>query len=59
LEHFEICICKDSGFAEPIAAIEQRDPDPAFPTVEFPNPEEKGALDIAIALAKLKMQLMS
>jgi phosphomannomutase len=42
----------DSGFLEPIAAIEQRDPDPAFPTVTFPNPEEKGALDIALALAK-------
>ena len=41
-----------SGFAEPIAAPEQRDPDPAFPSVTFPNPEEKGALDIAIALAK-------
>lgn len=41
-----------SGFIEPIAAMEQRDPDPAFPTVAFPNPEEKGALDIAIALAK-------
>jgi phosphomannomutase len=41
-----------SGFAEPIAVFEQRDPDPAFPTVAFPNPEEKGALDIAIALAK-------
>ena len=41
-----------SGFAEPIAAPEQRDPNPAFPTVAFPNPEEKGALDIAIALAK-------
>jgi phosphomannomutase len=41
-----------SGFVEPIAALEQRDPDPAFPTVAFPNPEEKGALDIALALAK-------
>ena len=41
-----------SGFAEPIAALEQRDPDPAFPTVAFPNPEEKGALDTALALAK-------
>ena len=41
-----------SGFNEPNAALEQRDPDPAFPTVAFPNPEEKGALDIAISLAK-------
>ena len=41
-----------SGFVEPIATPEQRDPDPAFPTVVFPNPEEKGALDIALALAK-------
>ncbi len=41
-----------AGFVEPIAALEQRDPDPAFPTVAFPNPEEKGALDIALALAK-------
>ena len=40
-----------AGFAEPIAVAEQRDPDPAFPTVVFPNPEEHGALDLAIALA--------
>lgn len=31
---------------------EQRLPDPNFPTVSFPNPEEKGALDMAIALAE-------
>lgn len=36
------------GFAKPIPVTEQRDPDPAFPTVNFPNPEEKGALDLAI-----------
>ena len=40
-----------AGFAEPTVVVEQRDPDPAFPTVAFPNPEEKGALDLAIALA--------
>ena len=41
----------ESGFKQPIAVIEQRDPDPDFPTVAFPNPEEKGALDLAIAVA--------
>jgi len=30
---------------------EQQKPDPEFPTVRFPNPEEKGALDLAIATA--------
>ena len=35
----------------PSAVMEQRDPDPAFPTVAFPNPEEKGALDLSIEQA--------
>lgn len=38
-------------FTEPITVSKQRDPDPAFPTVSFPNPEEKGALDLSQALA--------
>ncbi|KZV59647.1 hypothetical protein PENSPDRAFT_678913 [Peniophora sp. CONT] len=39
------------GF-KPFVAIErQRDPDPEFPTVKFPNPEEKGALDLALEAA--------
>ena len=30
---------------------EQQKPDPEFPTVKFPNPEEKGALDLAMQTA--------
>ncbi|MGW0193400.1 phospho-sugar mutase [Nonomuraea sp. NPDC003201] len=40
-----------AGFETPVAVEEQRDPDPDFPTVSFPNPEEPGAMDLAIALA--------
>ncbi|MDR2538285.1 MAG: phospho-sugar mutase [Bifidobacteriaceae bacterium] len=32
--------------------IQQKQPNPDFPTVKFPNPEEPGALDLSIALAK-------
>lgn len=41
-----------AGFAPPILVTEQFEPDPTFPTVAFPNPEEKGALDLAFAVAK-------
>ncbi len=40
------------GFADVRSVAEQADPDPAFPTVPFPNPEEPGALDRAVALAR-------
>ncbi|KAH7578786.1 Phosphoglucomutase and phosphomannomutase phosphoserine signature [Nakaseomyces glabratus] len=35
-----------------ITVPEQKDPDPSFRTVSFPNPEEKGALNLAITLAE-------
>lgn len=40
-----------AGFVPPITVTEQEQPDPDFPTVAFPNPEEQGALDLVLAVA--------
>jgi phosphomannomutase len=41
-----------AGFATLILVDEQCAPDPDFPTVAFPNPEEPGAIDLALKKAR-------
>ena len=41
-----------AGFPEPETVATQAVPDPDFPTVSFPNPEETGAIDAALAVAR-------
>ncbi len=41
-----------AGFPRPIPVASQAEPDPTFPTVTFPNPEEPGAMDAALEIAE-------
>ena len=44
-------VLETAGFEAPSVVEQQEQPDPDFPTVAFPNPEEPGAMDLAMALA--------
>ena len=45
-------VLAEAGFDDVVPVEEQAEPDPDFPTVSFPNPEEPGAIDMALALAQ-------
>ncbi|HSN37687.1 MAG TPA: phospho-sugar mutase [Arthrobacter sp.] len=46
-----VAVLHAAGFPDVTLVSEQAEPDPDFPTVNFPNPEEPGALDLALETA--------
>ncbi|KAL2816798.1 hypothetical protein BDW59DRAFT_136292 [Aspergillus cavernicola] len=44
-------LCRSLGITDFTTVPEQTEPDPDFPTLPFPNPEENGALDLAVETA--------
>ena len=45
-------VLKELGFNEVYVVPEQEKPDGNFPTLKYPNPEDKAAFDLALKLAK-------
>ncbi|WP_067435273.1 phospho-sugar mutase [Nocardioides jensenii] len=45
-----LSVLRAAGFTAPSVVSEQQEPDPEFSTVAFPNPEEPGAMDLAMDL---------
>ena len=45
-------VLTSAGAPEPMVVREQHEPDGSFPTVSFPNPEEPGAMDLLLELAR-------
>ncbi|MFT4010092.1 MAG: phospho-sugar mutase, partial [Nocardioidaceae bacterium] len=49
--HTAASVLRQAGFGHPHLVARQAQPDADFPTVAFPNPEEPGAMDLALELA--------
>lgn len=47
-----VAALRRAGFTDIHTVSEQFEPDPEFPTVDFPNPEEPGAADLLLELAE-------
>ena len=45
-------VLASAGWPPPVPVVAQQQPDPAFSTVPYPNPEEPGVLDLASATAE-------
>ncbi|MBM7623001.1 phospho-sugar mutase [Sporohalobacter salinus] len=45
-------ILKEIGFSDVQIVPEQKEPDPNFPTVDYPNPEEKSVFKLALEMAE-------
>ncbi|WP_282109602.1 phospho-sugar mutase [Shewanella algicola] len=52
-------VLHDAGFKQVYSVTAQREPDGDFPTVNFPNPEEKGAMDLVITEAKKHQAMLA